>query len=322
MANDCGNDRDRASLLGLLERAAQERDAASQLLLSGGAEQASAAALHVFRGWHAVATVEARLSGESLSDLASFTLDSGSKILAPVSARSLTAWTESFAKIRHAALVEPWYSEADQIDLEDLSLQGRLLGTCMAALRRRVISSTGGGRGLRFRWRDLLVAIAVAVIAIVVVDLGGRTVRGLRLRAERERDLQQLPAHTQAELQELRDFKPRGSSWDGSGNIIIRNSLTVSLGEIRYPDTISVSLDGNDQFILRLLNGEKIVAMLSLGPSEVAGLEVYTVVVPVNARAQGFDRIIIEVDVGDGSHSVGHLLLNEQIPPVEAAETQ
>jgi hypothetical protein len=112
-------------------------------------------------------------------------------------------------------------------------------------------------------------------------------------------------------VSQLRNFKPTGSKWDETENVLFGNRLIIPLDGTRHPDIISVSLDGNDRYSLRLMAGDEQVGHLDVGPSPTEGLEVYMVTVPEEAFARGFDSIEIEVLDGDGSHSLGHLLLNE-----------
>jgi hypothetical protein len=316
MGNDGGKDQDRRSLLDLLERAALERDAASQLLLSGGTGQGPSVALHVFRGWHAVATAQSRLTGNSDPDLETFELTRESEILTPLAPKRLGAWVDSFDRIREAALAVPWYGEAGELDPKDLRRQIQLLGTCISAQRRRVVASTDRRWNYRFRWHHLVTAAAAVILAFIGIDLGNRLVRSIRAAAEAGQ-FATVPANIEINLDEVRDFKPRGSTWDAAGNIVFHRRLSVSLGDIRKPDTISVSLDGNDAYILRLFNNGDTVGLVAVGPSAVDGLEVYTVAAPEHSQALGIDMIVVEVDDGDGSHSMGHLLLNEPTSPDE-----
>jgi len=302
---------DRESLLNLWENARLEHDAAGHLLLADGRGLRRSVALHVLRGWHALATIRARQSGLPDPALESFTIDRELQLLAPMATRRLSSWDESFNAIRGVALAQPWHTEAHEADKQLLSVQVRLLGDSVAAQRHEVTASAARSWTKLFGTRQVLTAAAVLVIIFAAVDLGRRLARDAEETVDHDSIEQPVHEAVETDVSRLRDFKPRGSRWDGTGNVLFGDRLIIPLNGTKHPDIISVSLDGNDRYSLGLMAGDEHVGLLDVGPSPADGLEVYMVIVPEEAFVRGFDSIVIEVLDGDGFHSLGHLLLNE-----------
>lgn len=305
------NARERESLFGLWESARVERDAAGHLLAADSRGFGRSAALHLLRGWHALATIRAHQSGSPEPELESFVVDEESEMLAPIGKRKRSSWDKSFGAIREAALAPPGGADRIEVDPKLLWLQLGFLGRCIAAQRAEVTMSSANSWKRLFGKRQVLTMAAAVVLVFVIINLGGRLGDDMEEVFFPESDEVQIPDTVKVELDRLGDFRPRGYAWDGSENTLFGVRLLVPLGERRHPDIISVSLDGNDRYGLRLMEGGEEVALLEVGPSPAGGLEVYTVAVPVDAKERGFDLVMIEVLDGDGLHSLGHLLLNE-----------
>jgi hypothetical protein len=299
---------DSVALLKLWENARLEYDAANHLLLEDGRGLDRSMALHLLRGWHALATIQVRQSGLPDPDFESFEVDRESEILAPISAKKRGSWEESFTIIRGAALAEPSSDEPPGGELKTLKLQLRLLGRCIAARRQDVVASSWSWKEL-FRTRLLLTAAAAVILVLVAVGLASRLDRDSDEALYEDFEKITEPEIVRVDVNRLSDFKPRGYPWDGSGNVKFRNRMIVTLGERKRPEVMSIALDGNDRYSLALMEGDVRVGFLELGPSASHGLEVYTVTVPREAAARGFNSIVIEVLDGDGSHSIGHLML-------------
>jgi hypothetical protein len=302
---------DRESLLNLWENARLEHDAAGHLLLADGRGLRRSVALHVLRGWHALATIRARQSGLPDPEFESFTIDRESQLLAPIATRRLSSWDESFDTIREVALARSWRAEAHEADKQLLSFQVRLLGDSVAAQRHEVTAFAARSWTRLFGTRPVLTAAAVLVIILAAIGLERRLARDAEPAVDHDSIEQPVHETVVADVSQLRNFKPTGSKWDETENVLFGNRLIIPLDGTRHPDIISVSLDGNDRYSLRLMAGDEQVGHLDVGPSPTEGLEVYMVTVPEEAFARGFDSIEIEVLDGDGSHSLGHLLLNE-----------
>jgi hypothetical protein len=301
---------DPGPLIELWENARLEYDAAGHLLLADGRGLDRSVALHLLRGWHALATIDARQSGLPDPEFESFEVDRESELLAPIAAKKRSSWEDSFKTIREAAFAVPWSDEPHEVDHKTLKLQLRLLGRCIASRRGDVMGSGWSCKRL-MRMRLLLTAAGAVVLILVSI--------GLARRLEEYDDEPLYPDFAQiaepitvtADVNQLSDFKPRGYPWDGSGNVTFRDRLIVTLGDTRHPETLSVALDGNDRYSLSLVEDDVQVGVLEVGPSASHGLEVYTVTVPEEASVGGFNSIVIEVLDGDGAYSIGHMLLNE-----------
>ena len=300
---------DPGALLKLWENARLEWDAASHLLLADGRGSDRSVALHLLRGWHALAIIDARRCQLPDPQVESFEVGRESELMASIAAKERASWEDSFEKIRAAALAEPWSDEPPEIDQKTLKLQLRLLGRCIADRRGDVMAPSG------WRWRKLftmrhLLTVAVAVVLILVaVGLAGHLDRYGDEPLSRDSTEIPEPNTVKVDLDRLSDFKPRGYAWDGSGNVTFGHRLIVRLIDTWHPDTISVSLDGNDRYLLRLMGENEEVGTQEIGPSASHGLEVYTVTVPEEVSMRGVDSIVVEVLDGDGLHSIGHLLL-------------
>jgi hypothetical protein len=296
------------ALLKLWDNARSEYEAANHLLLVDGQGLDRSTALHLQRGWHALATIHARQSGLPDPDFESFEINRDSELLETIPLSQRASLVESFTIIREAALAELSSDEPPGVELETLRLQLRLLGRCIAARRQGVVVSSWSWRVL-FRARLLLTAAAAVILVLVAVGLASRLDRDSDEALSGDFEEITEPEIVRVDVNRLRDFKPRGYPWDGSGNVKFRNRLIVTLGERKHPEVMSIALDGNDRYSLALMEGDVRVGLLELGPSASHGLEVYTVTVPSEAAARGFNSIVIQVLEGDGSHSIGHLLL-------------
>jgi len=301
---------DPGELLELWENARLEHDAAGHLLLADGRRFDRPVALHLLRGWHALAIIQARRSGFADPGFESFEIDRESELLAPVAAKKRWLWEDSFTAIREAALAEAWRDEPHEVDRNSLTLQFRLLGLCIAGHHGEVMGSGRSWKRL-FRARLLLTAAAAVVLILVAVGLANRLdeddAEALYLDFEEVAE----PVTVTVNIDQLREFKPRGYPWDADGNVVFEDRLIVTLGDTKYPEVISVALDGNDRYSMALMRGEQQIEVLSVGPSASHGLEVYTVTVPGEASVEGFDSIVIQVIEGDGCHSIGHLMFEE-----------
>lgn len=301
---------DQDDLLDLWEWARREYDAANALLLTGECGQERSVALHLFRGWHALASMFARRSGLPEPVLESFTIERESKLLAPLSSRRLSDWESSFESVRSAALQVPWLTELPEPDERHLSHQAQMLGHCLKAHRPRVVKIPWRSRSRRVGWRKLLTAMAVLVLVVAAFDLGKRLWVSVQRTADAEDTEPRIPQDVHLNLDKLSNPKPSGYAWDGPDTVRFKNQAIVSLEVISHPKTINVSLDGNDSYRLSLMAGDENVGFLEVEPSLVGGLEVYNLTIPEEATSHGFDSIVIEAEAGDGAFALGHLLLD------------
>ena len=301
---------DKNDLLDLWEWARREYDAANALLLTGDHGQGRAAALHLLRGWQSLASTFARKSGLPGPELESFTLERESVLLAPISPRELSNWTSSFESIRETALRVPWHSGTLEPDERHLRLQARLLGHCIKAHRPGVARDKWKSRSWRIGWRKLLTVMAVLVLVVAAFDLGKRLWVTFQGPPEAEDTEPSIPWDVHLKLEEVSDAKPSGYAWEGPGTVRFLSRVHVSLGDIAHPETLTVSLDGNDSYRFSLMAGDENVGFIEVEPSFVGGLEVYNLTIPEEATSNGFDSIVVEAQAGDGAFALGHLLLD------------
>lgn len=308
---------DSGALLELWENARLEYDAARHLLLADGRGFDRAVALHLLRGWHALATMHARRSGLPDPEFESFEIADDSEILAPIARRRRAPWGDSFTTVREAALAKTGSDDPPQVERQSLELQLRLLGRCIANRRADAMATAGWSLAKLFRMRQLLTAIAALVLILVAVGLARRLEEvGDEALYPDVAEVSE-PETARVDLGQLSDFKPRGYPWDGPGNVVFRDRLLVTLDEIKHPGVLSLGLDGNDRYSLALIRGNMQVEILEVGPSASHGLEAYRVEVPQEAADRGFDSILIEVVDGDGAYSIGHLLLENPGDPAK-----
>jgi hypothetical protein len=300
---------DHEELLGLWQWAQREYDAAIVLLLTGDRGQGRSVAFHLFRGWHALASMFAREFGLPESELESFALERESKLLASISSRRLSDWASSFESIRDTALRIPWHTGVPGPDERHLRRQARFLGHCLKAQRPRVERVPFKCRSWRVGWRKVLTALVVVVLVVAAFDLGKRLWVSLRRSADSEDTSPTIPEDVYVSLEQLSDPKPRGHAWDGQGTVKFMNRVVVSLDGTAHPGTLIISLDGNDGYRISLMAGDDAVHIEDVRPSLTGGLEIYTVPIPEEAISLGFDAVVIEATSGDGAYALGHLLL-------------
>jgi len=152
--------------------------------------------------------------------------------------------------------------------------------------------------------------MAVLVLVVAAFDLGKRLWVSVRPPDKAEGAALSIPRDVKLNLEQLGDQKPKGYAWDGPGTVRFMDRVYVSLGRVVHPETLTVSLDGNDSYLLSLMADDENVGFLEVEPTWVGGLEVYKLTIPEEATSHGFDSIVIEVGVGDNAYAIGHLLLD------------
>jgi hypothetical protein len=303
-------DVDRQTLFELWTCARHEHDAANHLLLADAGGHRVAVALHLFRGWYVLASMHALLSGEStVPEYGSFSLDRQSDLLAPIPDSWLSNWAQSFEAIRIPAVARPDRSRAYQPEDRYLRLQARLLGRCLEGERRWLKVFPAKLSERRVGWRKVFFTLLVTILAAISLSLGKRLVDSLTPTPETDSGADYIPETRTVGLEQLSDPKPRGYGWDEPGTVAFKRNLVVSLGGVVYPEALVVSLDGNDRYTIVLMLGSNEVGRVDVEPSQLGGLETYIFEVPQNATVQGFDSIVVDAEDGDGSYSLGHLVL-------------
>jgi len=111
-------------------------------------------------------------------------------------------------------------------------------------------------------------------------------------------------------LEQLAVPKKRGSSWNQSGNIIMKRGGVHVTFKKTYNDTIEFSADNNDTHILKFYSDLKKIDQITVPPGSVSsGLDVFVVSVPDKVVKKGYDAITLFPAAGDGYYSIGHLIL-------------
>ncbi|HSA33891.1 MAG TPA: hypothetical protein P5077_09225 [bacterium] len=114
-------------------------------------------------------------------------------------------------------------------------------------------------------------------------------------------------------LSRLAKPKREGAAWDAPGTVRVwENGLRVSLDAPRNEGLLELSTDNNDRYELSFNHGGVTVGRVIAEPQRSKeGLVIHRLEVPVPAREQGYDEIVIMPSGGDGVFSVGHLLLEK-----------
>lgn len=124
-----------------------------------------------------------------------------------------------------------------------------------------------------------------------------------------------------ASLDELTTLRDAGTPSNAEGNRTLTGPLAISCPDRPRRRYLDVTLDSDDSYQLRFLNGAATVGVLDLGPvpeyRRKPGLTAYTLDVPPEASRRGFDAILLTPVKGDGHYALGHLLL-EGSPSTDA----
>jgi hypothetical protein len=111
---------------------------------------------------------------------------------------------------------------------------------------------------------------------------------------------------------EVSSPKPRGFPFTSNACLLFEEEgIVVQLDSVSHATRVEFSVDHNDAYLLRLLNGAVTVATIPIASQWIPerGLRVDTVAVPRPAVSVGFDHIEIEPVRGDGKYCLGHLRL-------------
>lgn len=115
------------------------------------------------------------------------------------------------------------------------------------------------------------------------------------------------------DLADLSERKPETTPTDLPGNVHFSDSgIEIQLEELSFSNQIDITLDNNDDYlVLYLCAGKEIASQTISGLNKNAGLTHYILAIPLHASQGGFDKIQIYPLYGDGSYTIGHLLLSE-----------
>ena len=114
-------------------------------------------------------------------------------------------------------------------------------------------------------------------------------------------------------LDELSTIRDAGTPSNAEGNRKLAGPLAIACPERARRRYLDVTLDSDDSYQLRFVNGGATVGILDVGPipeyRRKPGLNAYTLDVPAEASKRGFDAILVTPVKGDGHYALGHLLL-------------
>jgi hypothetical protein len=126
------------------------------------------------------------------------------------------------------------------------------------------------------------------------------------------------PTAADATIRPAADFSsPRSSrsAWNASGNHVFAcaascRELRLAFPALEHATGLEVSLDNNDRYELVFYRGDAAVARANVDPHPTApGLRVEQIAIPPVASTGGFDAVGVRPLYGDGSYSLGHLVL-------------
>ncbi|MEE9386003.1 MAG: hypothetical protein V3V08_21545 [Nannocystaceae bacterium] len=119
------------------------------------------------------------------------------------------------------------------------------------------------------------------------------------------------PPTQSVSLRDLKKVREAGSEWNGPGTLRLDPSgIRIDSEERQHGRRLDVSFDNNDRYVVRYLLDDREIARQDLrrsGDSPRGGLARQTLSIPLAARREGFDSIVIVPTGGDGLFSLGHV---------------
>ena len=116
----------------------------------------------------------------------------------------------------------------------------------------------------------------------------------------------------------LSKVKEEGTPWNAPGNVVIKGyGIDVDLKGVSHGRELSISLDGNDVYRVELYHRGAPVDLIRTAKRHQkdhggTGLKVHEIHLRPQTSRQGFDHIKIIPAEGDGSYSVGHLVVRSE----------
>jgi arabinofuranosyltransferase len=114
-------------------------------------------------------------------------------------------------------------------------------------------------------------------------------------------------------IEDLAAVRPAETPWNDPGNHTFAGPLAITCADKRGRRYFDATLDSDDRYVLTFLEGPVFRGMLELGPipeyRRRPGLTEYTIDLPPQAAAEGFDTIVVTPFGGDNHYAIGHLLL-------------
>jgi len=104
-------------------------------------------------------------------------------------------------------------------------------------------------------------------------------------------------------------FKRDGYCRNAEGNSVLTadEQLDVSLGSTAGSDVMEFAADGDGEYRVSFLVGDRLIARVDVPSVPGSGLQRRYVRLPDEVAGRGFDRLLIEAISGGGRHSVGHI---------------
>jgi hypothetical protein len=272
-----------------LQRARHELQAARVLLEHDGTTWIAAAG-HVHSGWTALA---AHLGGDDVADTLEGKL--------PAVFRKAADWRAGYTSLGR---VGPDLSlgadrQTQRALRRGVQRQARLLDRAVSA---------SGPRDRR-SWRGPLIAL----IVLGLIPLGRVLTREDVTTAPSEPV--ERPEQVRTELSALPAAQANGDAWDQVGNVLFQGQARVDLERAWRPTALDIGLDHNDGYTLEFRNADGLVDSIDVGPSPPGlvefGMRAYHLELPSSLAEVDVDHVVIKAVAGDGSYSVGHLVLTE-----------
>lgn len=296
------------SLQSMVDLGLQEVNSASVILSSCNRHERSAC-LHLVRAAQILEELEARLppSMQPREGDDQGTEDE-SAILRRIPRRFLGLWDEFFPVMQRLAQQPPHENPDYSREFERaLPRIRRILedGFYEIALGLKQVYKPAS-----VWWPPLLaLSVLVAVVAVILFwRLDPDLSKWRKLEPQTRGTVKRgVPAETLAAI------KQAGTAWDAQGNTLIPkdiDGLTVDFDSPQHAKSMEVSFDHNDDYRLDFMMGSTVIAETTItSNTQNPGLQVYTIGIPPAASSGGFDTVRIVAIKGDGSYSVGHLVL-------------
>lgn len=113
-------------------------------------------------------------------------------------------------------------------------------------------------------------------------------------------------------LARVAEVKKAGTHWNAEGNVVFKTVVKVKLPAVSRADTVELSVDNNDVYVLSFHKGRAEVGRVRMEPNKrLSGLRVATVQTPRGALEAGYDLLQLTALFGDSFYSLGHLVLKQ-----------
>ena len=125
-----------------------------------------------------------------------------------------------------------------------------------------------------------------------------------------DRERYQYPDTIREGIDTLRAPLAEGSpSIQPGARAISFDGLRIELGVPSHAKQVSLSLDGNDDYIVELRKGEKTLGGLVSASLGLDGMHTRVIATSAAAQHEGFDKITVRPVAGDGSYALGYVRL-------------